>query len=85
MTEIKDLMKAHGFSINHKTQILNDKKCGCFYCLEVFSPNDIKEWIKDKIDYTAKCPFCGIDSVICESSGYPITKEFLLQMKEYFF
>ena len=69
-----------------------DKVCGCFYCLKIFSPEDIKEWLvaKDEGNLcdrygTAICPYCGIDSVIGESSGYPITKEFLAKMKEYWF
>ena len=80
-----DVIDAHKYSSNHKTSILKDKRCGCFYCLKIFSPTKISEWIEDEQDETAICPFCGIDSVICESSGYPITEEFLMKMKEYWF
>jgi hypothetical protein len=52
--------------------------------LEIFSPQEIYEWIPD-ISGTAVCPYCGIDSVIGESSGYPITKEFLQEMYDYWF
>lgn len=83
--ENQDVIKAHEYSINNKSIILKDKKCGCFYCIEIFSPTEITEWIDDKIDGTAICPWCGIDSVIGESSGFPITKEFLLKMKKYWF
>lgn len=75
---------AHKYSSNHKDQLLKDKKCGCFYCLSVFNPTDIEMWIND-IGGTAICPYCGIDSVIGESSGYPIEKDFLLKMKKYWF
>lgn len=34
---------------------------------------------------TVLCPYCCADSVIGESSGYPITKEFLKKMNEYWF
>ncbi len=34
---------------------------------------------------TAICPYCRVDSIIGESSKYPITKEFLKMMKEYWF
>ena len=78
------IIEAHKFCSNHKKELLNDKKCGCFYCLEIFDPKEIKIWIKDKSG-TALCPYCGIDSVIGESSGYPITKEFLQKMKEQWF
>ena len=43
----EDIIKAHYFSSNHKKQLLKDKKCGCFYCLEIFNPNQIKEWVDD--------------------------------------
>ena len=34
---------------------------------------------------TAVCPYCGIDAVIGESSGYPITAEFLKRMRKRWF
>lgn len=79
-----DIIKAHKYSINNKEQLIKDKKCGCFYCLKIFNPKEIKEWIEDKTE-TAMCPYCGLDSIIGESSGYPITKEFLNEMREYWF
>ena len=81
---MEDYIKAHEFSSDHKEQILKDEKCGCFFCLRIFNPNEIVDWIEDEKG-TAICPYCGIDSVIGESSGYPITKEFLKKMKEYYF
>ena len=50
-----------------------------------FPPKEIKDWIKDKNGPTALCPHCGIDAVIGESSGYPITEDFLKEMNEYWF
>ncbi|EHQ91688.1 hypothetical protein [Desulfosporosinus youngiae] len=79
-----DYIDAHEFSSNHKEQLSKDKICGCFYCLKIYNPNEIEEWIKD-INGTAICPYCGIDSVIGESSGYSITVEFLSKMKKYWF
>lgn len=81
---MKDYIDAHKFSMNNGVNLKNDKLCGCFYCLSIFSPSEIKEWIKDK-QQTALCPYCGIDSIIGESSGYPVTKEFLTKMKEHWF
>jgi hypothetical protein len=34
---------------------------------------------------TALCPRCGIDSVLGSASGYPINREFLQKMNEYWF
>ena len=51
------------------------------YC---FKPADILEWTDD--DQTALCPNCGIDSVIGDKSGYPVTDlDFLKQMHTYWF
>ena len=83
MTE-KELIKAHQFCSNHKNELLKDKICGCFYCLEIFSPTVIEMWLNEG-DGTAICPYCGIDSIIGESSNYEITKEFLDEMNKYWF
>jgi hypothetical protein len=84
----EDYIKAAEFASNHRQSLINDKVCGCYYCLEIFSPSEIVEWSSesdDEIDVTASCPYCLIDSVIGESSGYPITKEFLKEMQKYAF
>ena len=84
-----DEIVAHKFSSNHKPELEKDSVCGCFYCLTIFHPSEIKEWIIEDtaIDSrgTAICPYCSIDSVIGESSGYPITEEFLEKMQEHWF
>ncbi len=79
-----DFEKAHRFSSNNKEQLLKDKKCGCCYCLSIFEPKEITDWLKDSKG-TAVCPYCSVDAVIGESSGYPITKEFLEAMNKYWF
>lgn len=85
----KDAVEAHKYSNNHKAKLEKDTVCGCFSCLKIYSPKEIEEWIIADNDCdrggTAICPKCGIDSVIGESSGYPITKEFLKEMNEYWF
>jgi len=78
-----DILLAHKFCFKNKKDLLNDRKCGCFYCLEIFDPKEIKKWWDNGT--TAVCPYCGIDSVIGESSKFPITKEFLEKMQKYWF
>lgn len=81
--ESEDYVVAHKFSNNHKNELEKDKICGCFDCLRIFSPNEIEEWVPETPDgecVTAVCPYCGDDSIIGESSGYPITKDFLREM-----
>ncbi len=84
-----DHVKAHQFSSNNRPSLQTDTQCGCFYCLSIFEPKEITDWIVDHNPYdnggTAKCPYCDIDSVIGSQSGYPITKEFLGKMHDYWF
>ena len=79
-----DYIEAHEFASNHRENLLKDRKCGCFCCLKIFDPKEIQSWIKDTSG-TALCPYCGVDSVIGEYSGYPITTEFLKKMQQYWF
>lgn len=78
------VISAYAYSINNEPMLRKDKKCGCFYCLKIFDPSEIEEWIEDEA-LTALCPHCGIDSVISESAGYPLTQEFLEKMRRYWF
>ena len=82
-------IQAHEFCHNHMKRLQRDRVCGCFFCLEIFHSSEITEWIIednacDRFG-TAICPDCGIDSVIGESSGYPITKNFLKMMQQHWF
>jgi len=46
---------------NYK-QIFESEICGCFFCIRIYSKNEIVEWVDD--GQTALCPYCEIDSVI---------------------
>jgi hypothetical protein len=79
---------AHRRSIHHRVDILASKSCGCFYCGAIFPPERITEWTDvtgDGSGQTALCPECGIDSVIGDRSGTPITGELLTEMHAYWF
>ena len=81
----ESVIEAHRYCTSNKSMLEKDNKCGCFYCMKIFDPREITDWINDKDGMTALCPSCCIDSVIGESSGYPITEQFLWEMKEYWF
>jgi hypothetical protein len=92
--ESQSYVEAHPHSAKHRTEILSSEICGCFYCLALFQPNEIKDWIDEVSEketeingcgQTALCPNCGIDSVIGSKSGYPINLEFLQIMHNYWF
>jgi hypothetical protein len=78
------IVAAHKHCTAHRAEIMASNQCGCFFCLRIFSPNEITEWL-DEGDGTAFCPHCGIDSVIGFRSGYPITRDFLGAMQKHWF
>ena len=78
------LRQAHARSIRNKEQLEQSKICGCFSCCRIFPPSEITDYIPDEPP-TAECPYCHIDSVIGDASGFPITKEFLKKMKKRWF
>jgi hypothetical protein len=80
---VKRFEEAHRFSSYHRRTLSLDAKCGCFHCLRIFNPSKITDWIDS--DETALCPYCGIDSVIGQSSGFPITDDFFKKMHEHWF
>jgi hypothetical protein len=86
--EGKDYYTAHQYSSLHRKQILASSVCGCFYCLEIFSPSEIEDWVdesQNEVGQTALCPKCGIDSVIGDKSGVKIEVDLLKRMRQYWF
>ncbi len=43
-----DYIRAHEHSMGNCNEILSSERCGCFYCLEIFLPMEVKEWIGEK-------------------------------------
>jgi DNA-directed RNA polymerase subunit RPC12/RpoP len=83
MTDDK-IIQAHKHSSKHRREIEASGICGCFHCGETFAPSAIRDWTDRR--QTARCPHCGIDSVIGDASGYPVTDEkFLKGMRDYWF
>jgi hypothetical protein len=80
-----DLERAHKLSFQNRALLLSGIQCGCFCCLQVFPVESIAEWLHDKGGDTAVCPHCGIDSVIGEGLGFPVTREFLAVMHRRWF
>lgn len=89
MSEVPDTVAAHQFSSLHRSELAADGVvCGCFHCCKNFSFSQIDEWVDADASgegQTAMCPMCEIDSVIGSCSGYPITCEFLREMRKVWF
>ena len=79
----EDIYNAHSYSMHNREHIEKSYYCGCFYCGEIFRPIQVNAWDDD--NDTAICPYCCIDSVIGDYSGYPINEDFLKAMKKRWF
>ena len=83
MDQFNPIVSAHKHSSNHRDELMASELSGCFYCLEIYPPTEIYEWTDE-----GQCAIgakCGIDSVIGSKSAFPITKEFLQQMRTHWF
>ena len=87
MTYDEDLLlAAHKASIHHHDAVRRSGVAGCFYCLRTMRSGEISEWVDPQAEQTtALCPYCGIDSVIGDDSGFPVTPEFLKAMQARWF
>jgi len=74
---------AHHHSGNNKEELKKSDKCGCFYCMRIYKASQIKDWTDG--GETALCPYCMVDSVIADASGYEITKDRLSDLHTMFF
>jgi hypothetical protein len=77
------IREAHRFSSGHREAIAASDLCGCFHCLATFEPSEIRRWLES--EDAALCPRCGIDSVLPDTAGFPISPEFLAQMQFHWF
>lgn len=77
------LKHAHQKSSGNRAALLAAPLCGCFYCLRIFEPAMIVEWVHD--GETATCPFCSIDAIIPQDGDTPIDPAFLKEMKREWF
>lgn len=80
-----DIFKqAHDCSFRNKEQIEKSETCGCFSCGRIFPSAEVTDYVSDE-EPTALCPYCHIDSVIGDASGFPITGKFLKEMEKRWF
>jgi hypothetical protein len=88
MNSLDRVKAAHKRSIHHRSEVMASKVCGCFHCGHTFPPSEINQWTDKNgkgIGQTAFCPKCSIDSVLGDNSGFPITPDFLIAMKDHWF
>lgn len=81
------LQRAETDAEYHREPILASRECGCFWCLAIFPPDAITKWEDpgpDCVDRSALCPQCGEPGVIGSADGFPITRQFLKQVRRPF-
>lgn len=72
------------YSMHNRKQVEDAQVCGCYHCLKVFSPSEIKEYtdVEDKLDDTVICPHCDVDCVLPEMN-IKLTEESLSAIRKY--
>jgi len=79
------VIRAHNHCHRNQEELLRSPLAGCFFCLAIYAPSRIKDWVDQGDNPTALCPECGIDAVIGSESGYPLNVGFLSEMRAYWF
>lgn len=89
MSHSKDLLyRLHRLSFANRPLVEKSTVCGCFHCGAIYSPDVIDpetDYCIDMPHDTATCPYCWIDSVICDAMGVEVTPELLEEMRYVFF
>ncbi|EUJ44504.1 cytoplasmic protein [Paenilisteria rocourtiae] len=80
---LSNVRHAHKYASSNKIWLAKAQRCGCFYCLEIFSPVEITNWLE--MEDTALCPYCSVDALLPESSLLPLSKNFLEKMHQHWF
>lgn len=79
------LLAAHKASFMNERLVKQSKMCGCFNCGTIYPATEVKGWCPDGVDATAICPYCAVDAVIPDASGWPVTSDFLAAMRRRWF
>ncbi len=79
-----ELIRAQRCSINNRDDLMRSVSCGCYSCESILLANSITDWkLEEDGGMTAICPFCGKETIVGDSSVYPMKKIFLQEMKEF--
>lgn len=74
-------------ALENQPELLSSERCGCYYCLNIYSPKEIASYIHiyKSIFSTAVCPFCNHTTVLPEHEDYILDKTLLNNMKQHYF
>jgi hypothetical protein len=71
------------FAMKNRQLVEQSTNAGCFHCLKIFSKSDIKDYTDD--GKTVICPLCGVDSVVGDMCGFPLSEEVLKQAHAFWY
>lgn len=83
-----DVKALHELSRFHREALAASPRCGCFHCLRIYAPSEIREWARSDGDDTALtcavCPRCSVDAVL-PGSAVDLSSELLQAMHAHWF
>ncbi len=72
---------ARARSLDNRAEVQASECCGCFHCGATCAARAVDQWYTARHESSALCPECGIDAVLGDASGYPLTEAFLGGMR----
>ena len=84
LDSVEAYLDAHKYTYANELELKTPQTCVCIYCQTTFDSMEIQDYTND-YPGTALCPYCGIDTVIGEYSGYHLDDTFKQDMYDYFF
>jgi hypothetical protein len=70
-------------AFKNKGLVQGSKLAGCYHCGKTFESKEIKDFTDN--GQTCLCPSCGIDSIVGDMSGFPITETSMQDAHKYLF
>ncbi|MDH5234151.1 MAG: hypothetical protein OEW77_04265 [Gemmatimonadota bacterium] len=87
-----DLESIQRHCSHHRPLVERSTHAGCLRCGATFKPAEILEWIpapgaegRETPEDTAKCPKCGVDSVLPSAAPVSLDERTLAALRRYWF
>ncbi len=79
----RQIKEAHKLITTNKQLLAESQMAGCYYCLEIYPAKEVEEFLE--VENTALCPKCGIDCVLGDKIDFPLNKEVLQELHNFWF
>ncbi len=87
-----DLASIHRYCSHHRPLLEQSSQAGCMHCGATFEPSEIREWVCDGVGSepseegeTARCPRCGVESVLPSAAPVTLDPRLLSALQSYWF